>query len=190
MASEIVYRVDGQDRLVSVNSAWDSFATSNEGEDAVATHVIGRNLFEFITDRTTQHLYRQMLARIRAGKNIRYTYRCDSPDCRRLMEMQVVATDDMGGVEFRSITLSEQPRDPFGSVREPKGRSAEPERVQPACGWCNRWKVEGEWLEIEQAVPRLGLLEQAVPPLLTHGICEACLQTMTAEVDRLAASGA
>ena len=104
----IVYRVDGEDRIVAVNGAWNAFASANGGGAITASRIIGRNLFEFVTDATTQQLYRQMLARIRGGQDLTYTYRCDSPDRRRLMEMEMRLVDDAGSVEFRSVPLEER----------------------------------------------------------------------------------
>lgn len=180
---EIVYRVDAQDRIVSVSSAWDPFAIANDGRSVTASAIVGRNLFEFIGDQATRHLYRQMLTRIRSGGNLAYRYRCDSPDCRRLMEMQIVATDSQGGVEFRSITLEEHPRAPLELPQADGASDEDPVELQRACGWCNRLEVEGTWLEIEDALPRLRLLERASPPAVTHGICDDCLARMTDELE-------
>lgn len=183
MNDTIVYRVDADDRIVSVSSAWDPFAIANNGREVTASSVLGKNLFEFIGDRTTRHIYRQMLARIRAGGNLRYRYRCDSPDCRRLMEMQIVATAEKGGVEFRSVTVEEHPRTPMVVPQADGALDPDPEELQRACGWCNRLDVDGTWMEIEDALPRLRLLERASPPTVTHGICEDCLARMTDELE-------
>lgn len=179
----IIYTLDSNDRIVSVNEAWDSFATQNEGTAFLAEHIVGRNLFEFIGDDSTRQIYRQMLARIRSGKDLEYRYRCDSPECRRLMEMQVRATDSEGGVEFRSITLEATQRAPMRLPQADGADVTEPAELQRTCGWCNRLDVNGVWMEIEDALPRLQVLESAAAPTLTHGICEACLAKMEAELD-------
>lgn len=54
------------------------------------------------------------------------------------------------------------------------------------CGWCNRVDAGGAWVEIEEALPRLRLLEYATPPKVTHGMCEGCLETMKAQLRELA----
>lgn len=179
----IIYTVDADDRIVSVNEAWDRFATQNEGTAFLAKHIVGRNLFEFIGDDSTRQIYRQMLARIRSGTDLEYRYRCDSPDCRRLMEMRVRAANSEGGVEFRSTTLEATQRAP---VRLPQADGADvaaPAELQRACGWCNRLDVNGVWLEMEEALPLLLLHETPTAPTLTHGMCEACLAKMEAELD-------
>lgn len=179
----IIYRIDRDDRIVSVNAAWDAFASANAGHAVAGDRVVGRGLFEFIGDATTRALYRQMLARIRGGRDMRFTFRCDSPECRRLMEMQVRRADDSGGVEFRSEALEERPRPPVW-VSQADGATDPDDRVPlRVCGWCNRVDVAGAWLELEEAMPRLGILEEAAPPDLTHGICEACFEKMAAELE-------
>lgn len=178
----IVYRVDAQDRIVSVNGAWNAFASANGGATIVSTRIIGRNLFEFITDATTQQLYRQMLARIRSGQDLQYTYRCDSPDRRRLMEMEMRLADDAGSVEFRSVSLEEHARAPLHVSQADGADDAEDTALQRSCGWCNRLEVEGEWLEIEDALPKLRFMEHERPATLTHGMCDECLARMLAEL--------
>ena len=51
------------------------------------------------------------------------------------------------------------------------------------CGWCNRFDAAGEWVELEDALPRLRLLEYPDARMLTHGICEACLTRMTGALE-------
>ena len=43
-----------------------------------------------------------------------------------------------------------------------------------SCSWCRRFDVDG-YVEIEEAVARLGLLEQDQRPI-THTICEDCAE--------------
>lgn len=50
-------------------------------------------------------------------------------------------------------------------------------RFSTACAWCKRIRVQGVWLERDEALPRLrrpGLPE----PEFTHGICGPCLQAL------------
>jgi hypothetical protein len=44
--------------------------------------------------------------------------------------------------------------------------------VGRACGWCNQFFADEQWLEMEEAFPRLGLLEYPEQRRLTHGMCE------------------
>jgi hypothetical protein len=169
----IVYRVDAADRITYVNDAWDAFARQNEGASVMAAGVVGRPLWGFISDLTTLTIYQRLLGRIRVGNELRFSYRCDSPSHRRVMEMQISRADDAGSVEFRSVMLAEEHRQPTPIA---------PKSLQRMCGWCNRLDVGGAWMEIEEALPRLRMMERESPPMITHGICESCLETMEAEL--------
>ena len=109
--SDIIYRVNDQDEIVFVNEAWDRFAACNAGKDVTSTQVLHRPPWDFINDSTTQGLYRQVLKRIRDGRALQFDFRCDSPACRRLLQMDVRRGED-GTVEFHTSTLSEEIRQP------------------------------------------------------------------------------
>ncbi len=175
----IVYRVDRTDRIVYVNEAWDAFAHQNRGAAVTAARVVGRPLWDFISDLTTRMIYQRMLGRIRLGNELRFAFRCDSPSCRRVMQMQILQADERDAVEFRSLTITEAHRHLplLGQADE-----FEEEALLRACGWCNRLDVKGAWMELEEALPRLQLMEVPSPPKVTHGICEPCAARMTAEL--------
>jgi hypothetical protein len=48
------------------------------------------------------------------------------------------------------------------------------------CGWCDRFEVDGEWVEVEEAARRLGLFERSEMPRLSHGICPECSDLLLA----------
>ncbi len=48
------------------------------------------------------------------------------------------------------------------------------------CGWCDRFLVGEEWLEVEQAVARLGLFQRAEMPAISHDICPDCGEMLMA----------
>lgn len=174
-SADIVYRINDQDQIIYVNEVWDRFARANLGEAVCSEQVLNRPLWDFISDTPTRELYREALARIRSGRALRFSFRCDGPMCRRFLEMQITAAGE-GIVEFRTVTLKVEPREEaptlLAALRE---RSHEVLRV---CGWCKKVDAGGEWVEIEEAVDRLGLFERPHLPSLTHGICEGCHRQM------------
>lgn len=172
---DIVYRVDDRDQIVFVNDEWDRFALANSGAAVTSSFVLHRPLWDFIADIATQELYRQVLRRSREGHSLRFTFRCDSPDCRRLLEMNVERSES-NSVEFRTQTVSLEPRPP---VVFPDSASAATEELLRACGWCKKVHVGGAWVEAEEAIVRLGLFLRQRLTGLTHGICEACYDQMT-----------
>ena len=46
------------------------------------------------------------------------------------------------------------------------------------CGWCNRVECSTEWLEVEDAVRRLGLFEPTHPPACAYALCPSCRETI------------
>lgn len=173
-SNDIIYRLNKQDEIFFVNEAWDRFAGANAGEGLASSRVFHRPLWDFITDVTTCELYRQILKQVRAGRPICFTFRCDSPTCRRQMAMEIHNGKD-GTVEFRTHTLSDEEREAVPSMAANAVRSDEMLRV---CGWCKKVAVSSSWEEVEVAVERLQLFERKIFPSLTHGICEACYQSL------------
>ncbi len=48
------------------------------------------------------------------------------------------------------------------------------------CGWCDRFEVDGEWVEVEEAARRLELFNRPELPALSHGICPDCNELLLA----------
>jgi hypothetical protein len=175
---EIHYRVNDRGEIVFVNQAWDTFASANSGEHLTAPQVLGRPLLGFISDCTTRALYQDILARVRSGRSIRFILRCDSPECRRLLEMEVShGLDDV--TDFRVRTVSQTAREPEPLLDSDRPHSDKPLRV---CGWCKKLDANGRWAEVEEAVFLLGLFERPLLPDITHGICEDCYSRMVASM--------
>lgn len=172
---EVVYRVDAQARIVFVNGEWDRFALANDGGEVASDRVLGRRLWDFIADVNTREIYRHALDRARAGRPVRFTFRCDSPDCRRLLEVSVGRGPEET-VEFRVRTLSEEAGPAQPLLRTASPRSGELVRM---CGWCKRVFVGGGWADLEEAAARLDLFKGDRAPAITHGICGPCHKSMS-----------
>jgi hypothetical protein len=179
-STEIHYRLNERDEIVFVNGTWDEFASANSGESLTAPQVLGRLLWGFITDRTTRALYRDVLARARGGFPVRFAIRCDSPACRRLLEMEIACGPE-NLVEFRVRTLSEEKR-PSQLLFDPNQPRSE--ELVLVCGWCKKVHVGDRWAEVEEAVSLLGLFERKLLPDVTHGICEDCYARVAATLGR------
>jgi hypothetical protein len=138
---DILYRVNDRDEIVYVSESWDQFATANSGERVISAAVLNRPLWNFVTDTTTRALYRDVLKRIRDGRIIRFSFRCDSPaHCRRL-EM-IVARGEGDTVDFKTRTLAVEERLPQALLDPNAARTDELLRV---CSWCNKVFVNGAW---------------------------------------------
>ena len=187
--SEVVYAVDASDAIVEVNPTWTEFAAVNGGEALVPPGIIGQSLWRFVADPTTTSIYRSLFERIRGGAgDVRFSFRCDGPTVRRLLGMTIV-TDRKGWLTFSVRTVRLENRNRLDLLDPTVRRTGEHLRM---CAWCKRIPdASGAWMEIEKALPSLGLFEAGAMPALTHGMCEDCEQSMMeAIVDpTLAASG-
>lgn len=179
--STVIYRIDAEDRLIEVNDGWVAFAETNSGEGLHEERVIGRVLWEFLTDFATVHLYQLMCRRLRQGRpSIQFQFRCDAPELRRLLAMKMVC-GAARSIEFTVKAVAEQARTPvpFVGVRTPTGSS----QLISMCSWCKRVRVSSqEWVEVETGIEMLGLFrDQLHAPAVTHGICESCERALEGE---------
>jgi hypothetical protein len=182
----VAYRIDSTDCITTVSEGWVSFAMANGGKRLLPPGILGTSLWPWIVDPTTRQVYRSLLTRVRKGADaVRFQFRCDGPDRRRLLQMQitVAASDD---VDFQTTILRNQPRAEVGLMDPATLRS---DALLTICGWCMRVPVSGKWLEIEEAVSALGLLEASTMPHLSHGMCPACYNTMLTAIDDPELSG-
>ena len=175
MSREISYRIDRENRLVDIGGDWDAFALENETPAVRRDAVLGRPLLDFITGAETRHLVEILLTRARAGSPLlRLPFRCDAPDLRRFMEMDIVSPDGVA-VEYRCRVLRTEARKPV----QVANAAPDAARTMRMCSWCKKVHLTRDvWVEVEDAVTRFGLLEDEAPPQVTHGICNVCLEKL------------
>ena len=178
--ADVLYHLNARDELVFVNQAWSEFAEANGAEAMQPMLVLRRPLWDFISDRTTRHIYRALFERIRAQEEtIRLSFRCDSPAERRLLDLEMTALED-GGIQCRVHQVESSSRKPMSLLDPSQPRSEELIRV---CSWCKRVGIADErWLDVEDAVTGLGLFVDQLPPDLTHGICPDCSRILDARL--------
>lgn len=165
-AEPIVYRIDGEDTIVFVNEAWQRFAVEN-GAPALARGVLERCLWDYVDGVEVAMLWRELVARARDGHTLTVPYRCDAPAQRRHLVMALAPLPSRG-VQFASTVALVEDRDPIALLSRYYGPGV-PVR---SCSWCRRFDVGG-YVEVEEAIVRLGLLEQDQRPI-THTICDDC----------------
>jgi hypothetical protein len=171
-----IYRVDAQDRIVFANAAWYDFARENGGETLHPKAVVGAPLWGFLCNAETQHLFQSLLRQVRdAGRPVTVPFRCDSPDCRRFMELELARLPDQV-VEFRSRILRQERRAGVPLLDETVARS---ESMLTMCAWCKKVKLPDErWAEVEEAVNALQLFAVPHLPRISHGVCDECRRTL------------
>jgi hypothetical protein len=81
---KLVYRLDRNNRILSVGGDWDKFALENGGEMAVARVVVGENLFDFIAGAETKSYVNAILFACReTGQPFCGSFQCNSDEEER-----------------------------------------------------------------------------------------------------------
>jgi hypothetical protein len=175
------YSIDDKDRIFQVNDDWLRFAAENDGGKVTPPSILGKSLWSCIEDPTLSELYQKLVEAARLGKRVRFNYRCDAPEFRRLFEMEVVGREHRT-VDFISTLLDEEKRARVPLLDCYQPRSQEFVRV---CSWCQRIAVGGEWLPVEAGVEALGIMQKSTLPAVSHGICNDCLVKVRKELAAL-----
>ena len=176
-AEALSYAIDEQDHLVKVDRGYYSFAEENGWEEAGTS--LGRSLWDYVAGEEMKKLQRMLVRRVRDEVgDVELPFRCDGPDVRREMDIRIVARPGGRVVLFSARLRSEQTREepqPLLDPETPRG-----EEILTMCGWCDRFAVDGEWVEVEEAARRLELFDRPELPTLSHGICPDCNELLLA----------
>lgn len=167
-----VYCIDCRDHITAVNDAWREFAIENGAAGLAHDTVVGRSLWSYVTDTETLHLYQQMLRRLRTNRqSIHVPFRCDAPALRRYMELEMTVADD-DSVCFTAEIVRLEPRAPVALLDDLQTRR---DGLLRMCSWCKKVELDDKtWADVEEAVKRLRIFDQARLPYITHGMCDAC----------------
>lgn len=173
----MVYIIDAADRVIHLDEDWVKCARETGREDLAPGRILGRSIWSFLHGIETVHLYRLLVRRVRRGAQIefRLVVKVGGDVQLRRMKMQAIGGGESVVFESSLIDVSESEATPPLS----SGDGESPEALLIVCSWCDRLKLPDEtWVEVEQAVSRLGLFERETPPKLTHGVCEDCFKSL------------
>lgn len=166
---EIRYRITADGRIDSIEGPWDRFARENGAPGL--PRPLGEPLLDHVAGASVRAVLASLLDRARRlDEPIELSYRCDAPDRRRFMRLRL-ERETGGTLMIRSRVLREEPRPPVRLLEPDASRSDD---LLPICAWCKRVEADGTWLEVEEAIERLGLFDRPALPELTHGVCEVC----------------
>jgi hypothetical protein len=172
----ITYDVDATDVIRAVGGSWAEHALANGG-DRLVHGVVGRRLWDFIGGATTQHMYQNLVGKVReSGEPITFPFRCDSPALRRDMRMHLLPLSD-GWVRFESLTVQTRAWPTALLARQP---ASKPDGVIRICSWCKKGKLRDEWVEPEVVVEELGMFIGDRERLISHAICPPCAHALEA----------
>lgn len=174
------YQVDSHDTIQFVCADWLDFARQNGAAELDRDAVIGRPLWEFLSGKETQHLYRIIFDLVRAdGRSVTLPFRCDSPGCRRYMELTIVPLPDES-LDISASLLREEHRANVSLLEPDRPRS---EEFVTICSWCKKVLIsEDEWADVETCIRQLELFDSPVLPEITHGLCDVCESKITGEL--------
>jgi hypothetical protein len=177
-----IWTIDDGDQIVHVDDAWLAFAQENLSPHLRAALVLDQSIWRFIQGQETIYLYKQIFSRVRAGKSpVKFPFRCDSPDCRRFMEMKLSLLSG-DAIQFISHILREERRQPVDLLDASRDRSEEFLKI---CSWCKKIHIPGGgWEEIEAAIEPLDLFGHHSMPRMTHTICDSCYKAIREKLNQ------
>lgn len=162
------YAIDDQDRLIRLDEGFYRFAEENGWEEVGGS--LGRSIWDFVAGHDVRRLQRMLVRRVRDGvRDVELPFRCDGPDVSREMDIRIAAGRSGRVVLFSARLRSERERDepqPLFDPDRPRG-----EELLPMCAWCDRFEIDGEWVEVEEAAKRLELFRRSELPAIDHTIC-------------------
>lgn len=166
------YWVDGKDLIIRLSSSWDDFALENGGKSVITTEVIGRPLFDYIAGDPSRMWMETVLKLVRiTGKMVEREYRCDTPELRRFMKMQLVP-EGGGVVRVDHHVLRTEPRERrVEFIPKPDSTVT----ITKRCSICGRISSGERWIEADQSDVD-ALRVKKIPVVYT--VCGECWDRM------------
>lgn len=160
------YALDNKDRIVMINGQWDDFARENNGINIYVNDIRGNSIWQYISGDPTKMWFDVLLQRVKLKKiSIERPYRCDSPDLKRHMKMQISYKDDLLVIEnFLLYTEKRQRPIYIQHATTPQHRS-----TKLRCSICGRIQYQQQWQE-----PNFLPLTESFPVNVTYAVCEEC----------------
>ena len=171
LSQVVEYRVDRRNVIISVGANWNTFAKENNAASLLGDGVVGIPLHSFVAGDATRMFIEALLRSARAlGRPLVRPYRCDSPDCRRYMEM-VLLPSPSGEVTLQHRVLREERfTRPIGFRLSESGGAG----VLIRCSMCNRLKGAHDWVDAETIAASDG--RGSLPVI--YGVCPACMESI------------
>lgn len=167
----VVCVINSDNIIIDVNEAWDCFAQENNSPSAARTGVLGKCLFDLISGKITKQYWRDLLERAwRSTQPLKIDYRCDSPDTKRWMQMELCRLED-GNMRISHTQLASEKRTTAIHFRLAQQRSS---CTQVRCSICNRVKEKDHWHEAESLIKAENNETSSVCLPVIYGLCGDC----------------
>ncbi len=166
------YRIDDADVVVDVDRWWLAFARENNAVELDESAVVGRRIWDFISDEPTQSVYREIHDHVRStGTPVTVPFRCDSPTLQRHMQLTISREPD-GKLLYESMLVRVVPQRRLAALDRGEKRS---EAFLTMCSFCKRSLIEPSgWLELENISLKLRMYERQTVPELRYTVCPEC----------------
>jgi hypothetical protein len=159
------------DRIVEIDGPWDAFAASNGAPALTRAAVLSQSFLAHVVGAEMKQLVSMLFARVQSGEAVSLEFRCDSPGERRHLLFESFRVGD-AAVHCTTSLLRTELRPALALLGSSVPRT---EEILIVCSWCCRIRLDAsEWVEVEEAIARLGLFEEPSVPRLSHGVCPVC----------------
>ncbi len=176
----ISYTLDRHNAIIDVNEGWEAFASQNEGEGLSLEDIRGHLIWEYVASAEVRYIWNEVLERVRRrGRSTTIPFRCDGPATRREIEAYISALPN-GCIQYENYLHREDARTPIPllSMQTAGGTNG----CVRMCSWCKNILAPAGWLELEDAVNELRLLDQQAMPRISHGVCPDCFERIMSSI--------
>ncbi|HET9241582.1 MAG TPA: hypothetical protein VFO10_30225 [Oligoflexus sp.] len=170
------YRLNADDHFVWFSPEWNLEFRDTLGESYDAEDYLGRSFYELLDGVEIQLIYRSVFRSVRRthGQRLSLTLRCDRFPLKIFMRQDLSGYDDGSiGVQLSYTKLE------IVSMPQP-ALSLDQNQPLKMCSWCQSIfdSVKVTWLPLEKALGYFPLLHDHELPVITHGCCPVCYQTL------------
>lgn len=175
--SALFYKLDKTDTIIEAGGTWNDMAEQNGAAQLSVSNVLGTRLYDHVSGEATRMFVWTMLDAVRLLKRpVLKSYRCDSPNCRRYMQM-IIKPDSGGGLDLEHTVLSVKPLAQTQLfTTAPQSQLSSATRVLVRCSSCNSVRTAGRWQEVE-TIDTTPFQNSDGAIRVVYGVCERCQES-------------
>ena len=178
LINQTTYYLDKGDKILSVGSGWNQFASENDGEQLVAAKVEGRSIWDFISGDITKVWFRTIIQLADLHQEaVEHPYRCDSPTLKRYMKMRVSKENNILRVDHSLLRVERREKPVL--IRHASEFDIFSQAMR-CCSLCGRIHRGREWYEPDDAIFDS---EGSQTFFVIYVVCETCQLLMPMGVD-------